>query len=211
MDFLFPVLIGVLILLAGVFAIMTLMSRTKDDKKSTGNRDKSFKDAEKRLEQDPKNIEALKIVGEIYFREESWDLSYKTYSLLMEQDVRGENEFDIAFRYGMSAMNLGLADEAYRGFTAARNLKQDNFEVNYNLGALEFERKNYEKAAQLLQQARIQDPDNPAVRDGSCLSLSGQARLWNRLHDGYNYEGDGNNIQNQACFRNNRARSFPFH
>jgi tetratricopeptide (TPR) repeat protein len=60
---------------------------------------------------------------------------------------------------------LGLTDEAYKGFTAARAMKQDNFEVNYNLGVLEFQRKNYERAIQILNQAKIQDPEHaPTLR-----------------------------------------------
>jgi lipopolysaccharide biosynthesis regulator YciM len=35
--------------------------------------------------------------------------------------------------------------------------------VGYNLGVLEFQRKNYEKAIQLLNQARVQDPENAAT------------------------------------------------
>ncbi|MCL2881045.1 MAG: tetratricopeptide repeat protein, partial [Treponema sp.] len=56
-------------------------------------------------------------------------------------------------------------DEAYRGFTSARNLRQDNFEVNFNLGTLEFQRKNYEKAIGLLNQAKMLEPDDaPTLR-----------------------------------------------
>jgi tetratricopeptide (TPR) repeat protein len=69
----------------------------------------------------------------------------------------------VYLRYGLAARKLNLLEQAYKGFSLARTYRQDNFEVNYELGALEFERKNYEKAVQLLQQARIQDPESPAV------------------------------------------------
>jgi tetratricopeptide (TPR) repeat protein len=68
-------------------------------------------------------------------------------------------------RYGISAMNLGLFEEAYKGLSMARARKQDNFEVNYNLGVLEFRRNNYEKAVPILQQARSQNPEHaPTLR-----------------------------------------------
>jgi tetratricopeptide (TPR) repeat protein len=35
--------------------------------------------------------------------------------------------------------------------------------VNYNLGVLEFQKKNYEKAIQILNQARIQDPEHAPI------------------------------------------------
>jgi tetratricopeptide (TPR) repeat protein len=63
----------------------------------------------------------------------------------------------------MSARKLNMLEQAYRGLSTARTHRQDVFEVNYELGALEFERKNYEKAVQLLQQARKQDPESAAV------------------------------------------------
>ena len=159
-----PVLAVITILIAIVFVVMIVMGRARNAN-SKGNRDKIFREAAKRLEQDPRNAEALKTVGEIYFREETWDQAYKTYSTLMEIDSEYLNEFDIAYRYAFSAMQLGLTDEAYRGFTSARNLRQDNFEVNFNLGTLEFQRKNYEKAIGLLNQAKMLEPDDaPTLR-----------------------------------------------
>jgi len=160
-----PVLAVVTFFIAAIFIFMLVRGRSGT--KDTGNRDKAFNDAQKRLAQDPKNAEALSTLGEIYFREETWDQAYKTYSALSELDIHGLNldEFDMAFRFAYSALKLGLTDEALRGFTIARNLKHDNFEVNYNLGALEFQRKNYEKAIALLNQARVLDPDDaPTLR-----------------------------------------------
>ena len=65
---------------------------------------------------------------------------------------------------------MGQKDEAYQGFTEAWTLRQDNLEVNYNLGNLEFEQQNYEKAIQYLSLARRQEPDYvPTLR---CLGCS---------------------------------------
>ena len=165
MDSLIPILAAVVVLVAGVFFVMMIKGRPRDGKQSSGNRDKALREATKRLSQDPKNPEALSVVGEIYFREEAWDQAFKTYGALLEQDTRKLNEFDIFFRYAFSAMKLGMTDEAYRGFSSARNIRQDNFEVNFNLGTLEFQRKNYEKAVVLLNQAKTQEPeDAPTLR-----------------------------------------------
>jgi tetratricopeptide (TPR) repeat protein len=68
-------------------------------------------------------------------------------------------------RFGLCALKIGRLEDAYKGLTIARSLQQNNFEVNYNLGYLEFSRKSYEKAIQLLRQARTQDPDHaPTLR-----------------------------------------------
>ena len=162
MDFMLPALAAITALAAGIFVVYIIMNRSKGIKGS-GNRDKELKEASKRLLADPHNAHALNTVGEIYFREETWDQAYRTYNTLMEMGSHGLDDFDIAYRFAYSAMKLGLTDDAYRGFSAAKNIKQDNFEVNFNLGTLEFQRKNYEKAISLLNQAKMLEPDNAPV------------------------------------------------
>jgi tetratricopeptide (TPR) repeat protein len=166
---LIPVLVGIIILALGVIGAMYIMGRSKGGsgliKRSKG-KDAAMKEANKRLIQNPKDPQGLQTVGEIYYEEQSWDKAFKAYEALLELGGGSNiNEFETYMYYGLSAMKLGLSDEAYRGLSAARTHKQDNFEVNYNLGILEFERKNYEKAIQLFQQVRTQDPEYaPALR-----------------------------------------------
>jgi len=165
LDFALPILAVLTFLIIGIVGFMLI--RGRQGSRGSGSRDKMYKDAEKRLAQDPKNAEALITVGDIHFREETWDQAFKAYSTLLELDIHGLNlsEFDINYRYGLAAMKLGMTDDAFRGFVNARNIKQDNFEVNYNLGNLEFQRKNYEKAIALLNQARVLNPDDaPTLR-----------------------------------------------
>ena len=162
MDFMIPVLMAVVLIIIIAFLAMMFMGRSKGIKNS-GNREKTLKEAEKRLLQDPRNPEALKSAGEIYFSEEAWDQAYKIYGKLAELELHGPDEFNIAFRYALSALKLGLNDDAYRGFNIARTYRQNNFEVNYNLGVLEFQKKNYEKAVALLNAAKAQEPDDTAT------------------------------------------------
>jgi tetratricopeptide (TPR) repeat protein len=106
-------------------------------------------------------------MGEAYFGEEAWDKAMKTYEVLLEicsgGVPQGIDEFEVNLHYAISAQKLNMIEQAYKGFTAARNLKKDNFEVNFNLGYLEFQKKNYERAINLLNQARQEDPDSPAA------------------------------------------------
>jgi tetratricopeptide (TPR) repeat protein len=166
-----PILAVVIVLIVAVILAMFIMGRGKGGEAGRGRRDRGrdavVKEATKRLAQNPRDPTALAELGDVYFREETWDRAYKTYELLIEVSASspGVNEFEVYQRYGISALKLGLTNEAYKGFSMARSVKQDNFEVNYNLGALEFQRKNYEKAIQLLQQARAQDPEHaPTLR-----------------------------------------------
>ena len=159
-----PVLGAVTILVVGAFLVYIVMNRSKGAG-GRSNKDKILKEASKKLAQDPKNPEALSSVGDVYFKDEAWDQVFKTYSTLMELDQTGLNEFDIAYRYAFSSLKLGMTDDAYRGFLTAKNLNPNNFEVNYNLGTLEFQRKNYEKAVALLNQAKMLEPDHaPTLR-----------------------------------------------
>ena len=168
---LIPILIAVLGL--GLLTVLFFMflGRTRSGGSGGGkrprDRESKLHDANKRLTQNPLDPKALNNSGEVYFEEESWDKAMKAYETLFDivarSPVAGIDTFEVYFRYAVSALKLNLTEQAYKGFLMARSLKQDNFEVNYNLGALEFERKNYEKSIQLLQQARIQNPESPAV------------------------------------------------
>ncbi|MDR0450473.1 MAG: tetratricopeptide repeat protein [Treponema sp.] len=125
-------------------------------------RDAIVKDAAKRLNQNPRDPQALKVMADIYYQEENWADAMKTYETLTE--VAGGNsgvdEFEANRGYGLAASKLNMQNEALRGLSAARALRQDDFEVNCTLGYLEFQRKNYEKAIQLLDQARKLNPES---------------------------------------------------
>jgi tetratricopeptide (TPR) repeat protein len=171
MSSIIPILAVVVTLAVGVILVITVLGRLKGGglggSKNTKEQTAVLRDANKRLTQNPRDPEALLVVADNYYREEAWDNAYKTYETLVELAGSYQNvdEFEANLRYAVCASKLGLLNEAYKGFSLARSLRQDNFEVNYNLGSLEFQRKNYEKAIQLLQQARTQDPEHaPTLR-----------------------------------------------
>jgi len=164
MNFLIPVLAAVVGLMLIIFLFVTFINRSKGGSgKKSKNRDAILKNTTKRLEQNPRDPVALSELGDLHYREENWDLAYKTYTNLVELGSQAPNEFEANQRWGMSALKLGLSDDAHKGLFTARNLNPNSFEVNYNLGVLEFERKNYEKAIQILTQAKTQDPENAAA------------------------------------------------
>jgi len=158
-----------LAIVATVFVLM--MSRTRrvsiESGRLTKDRDAAIKDANKRLIQNPNDPQALYTMASVYFEEGNWDKAIKAYESLIDQlsvsTIQGIDVYEVFLRYGKSARKLNLLDQAYKAFTTARGHKQDSFEVNFELGVLEFDRKNYEKAVQLLTSARTRDPDNPAI------------------------------------------------
>ncbi|MDR3131377.1 MAG: tetratricopeptide repeat protein [Treponema sp.] len=158
------ILFAVIVLALGFIGAMFILGRSSGASAAKRNkgRDAALQEARKRLSQNPKDPQGLKTAGDIYYEEQSWDKAYKTFESLIET---GSNDPGVYTRCGLAAMKLGLFDEAWKKLSIARTQKQDNFEVNYNLGVLEFKRNNYEKAISLLQQARLQDPEYaPALR-----------------------------------------------
>jgi tetratricopeptide (TPR) repeat protein len=130
------------------------------------NREGQLRMANKRLAQNPRDPEALAVLGDLYFQEESWDRAYKTYGTLAELgNAPGADEFTANLRFALSAQKLNLPEDAYKGFAMAKTINPNNFEVNYNLGLIEFQRKNYEKAIACLNAARLQNPEHaPTLR-----------------------------------------------
>jgi tetratricopeptide (TPR) repeat protein len=125
-------------------------------------KDVALKAAWRRLDLNPRDPHALRVLGDIYFGEGAWDKAYKAYEAMVNAGI---HDYEVYERYGLTAMKVGLYEDAYKGLSVARSQKSDNFEVNYNLGVLEFQRTNYEKAIAILQQVRVQAPEHaPTLR-----------------------------------------------
>jgi tetratricopeptide (TPR) repeat protein len=155
-----PILTAVFLLIFGVFVVILIFGRKSGGGKKFKDREGRLKDANKRLAQNPRDPEALASLGDVYFQEESWDNAYKTYGTLVELgNAPGVDEFTANLRFALSAQKLNLQEDAYRGFAIAKTIQPNNFEANYNLGLLEFQRKNYEKAIACLNTARLQNPE----------------------------------------------------
>jgi len=98
----------------------------------------------------------------------------KTYGLLQELCATDKelDELTINIRFALAAMKMKNYNAAYKSFLFARSMKEDVFEINYNLGYLEYLKKNYEKAAGYLSQARILIADHQLTLKYLGLSLS---------------------------------------
>jgi tetratricopeptide (TPR) repeat protein len=153
------------ILIAIVFIIFfARLFKRRGDRNPSGVNNVKLREANRKLAQNPKDPEALLTIADHFYTQNNWVEAYKAYTTLTE--VGGSNdEFTVYCHYGICAFKLGFVDNAYKGLTVARSLKRDNFDVNFNLGTIEFQKKNYEKALQLFQSARIVNPeDAPTLR-----------------------------------------------
>jgi tetratricopeptide (TPR) repeat protein len=163
------IVIPSLVAVAAILLILVLTGRkNKADNSKNGkntrkkNKQTLLKEANRRLAQNPKDAEALQVVGQNHLEEGRYEKALRTYDMLIELCATDKelDEFDFTLKHAIAALRAKHLKEAYKSFKLARTMKQDVFEVNYNLGYLEYKAKNYEKAASLLQQALQQQPEH---------------------------------------------------
>ncbi len=176
----FYILIPIIVILTFVFILILSIYRKKREKKEkrkkgkNKSRDTIIREANRKLGINPKDSAALLALGELYFNEESWENTLKTYSTLQELCATESelDEFTINLRFALAAMKLKNYSAAYKSLLYARSMKDDVFEVNHNLGYLEYLKKNFEKSAGYLSQARIDKPDHHPTLKYLGLSLA---------------------------------------
>lgn len=131
---------------------------------SVGKKNKAavLREVTKRLAQNPNDSAALLLAGDIYFQDQNWEKAYAAYAPLITQtDGRIPSEqFEIRLRYGISAMKTDRLIEAKKGLLLAKEVNPNHFELNYSLGYIFYNQKEYEKAVPLLRKALIIQPDN---------------------------------------------------
>lgn len=170
-----------LILICFVIAVIVLVLMTfrkqkpaeQQPRPQAKNRDTILKEANKRLASNPKDVRALNTIADLYFTEGNYQKAMKAYGVLM--DLCGLDpeidEFETNLRFGLSAIQCGNDEEAYKGLVLARGKKPDMFEINSNLGILEYRKKFYEKASNMLQRALKDKPDHLESQKYLGLSL----------------------------------------
>ncbi|NNM68309.1 MAG: tetratricopeptide repeat protein [Spirochaetales bacterium] len=168
-DFLLLIFIILILVAALIFLFFFTFGKSDKEKKSgkAKKKDKSalFKEANRRLSQNPKDPDALMILADLQFSDNDFEKAAKTYGILATLTATNPNldEFTINLRYGLSMIRLGQNDEAYKSLLIAKALKPEGFEVNFNLGQLDFLRRNYEKAAAALKVAHASAKDHPGT------------------------------------------------
>lgn len=162
-----PIVIPIVIIgLVGVTVLIIFLKKSSGKGNSGGERVKDrntiLKEANKRLSQNPKDAEALLSLANLYYSENNFEKAMKTFGVLIDLCATNPelDELDITVKYAMSSMKMKQFDEAYKSFLIARSINQEIFEINYNLGYLEYKKKSYEKAAGLLNKAKEAQPDH---------------------------------------------------
>lgn len=159
-------IITIIVVAAGALILLSFLGRKKDAKgpKKERRKDRAtiIREATRRLAQNPRDPEGLSAIGGIHFQEQDWEKAYASYEVLIDLAPSHPklDEFECALRFGIAAVKTNRLQEAVKGFLIARKLKPNHFEVNYNLGYICYQQKEYEKALPFLKQAILTDPEN---------------------------------------------------
>ena len=162
-------LIVLLIILASLYVVISgrKKKKTMDPAGKLRGKDRDFivREATKRLLQNPRDPEALYSLAEVHFAERDFEKAKKEYEILVALCATHPtlDEYEMTVRLALSALNSGNREEAYESLLIAKSMKDDGFDVNYNLGYLEFERHNHERAIACLSQARVLEPEHPGT------------------------------------------------
>ncbi len=153
----------IIIVFLGLLVLFTSKSGGGKKKiKPVKNRAALVKEASRRLNQNPRDVQGLMIMGDIQYQEQNWDKAYTSYSFLIDRTTSLErsDQLEIAIRYGTSALKTNRYPEAKKGMLLAQSIDPRNLEVNYTLGYIAYVEKEYEKALPYLKKALIAQPNH---------------------------------------------------
>lgn len=161
---LLPIVIIAILLAAAVPIVIILLSSRgkKRDGLFSRSTDVVTREAAKKLAQNPHDAKALTVLAEMAYRTDDYQAARTYYKNLVDlcAAVPGIDEYDVTVKHGICALKLGDLDDAYKSLMYARNLKEDSFEANFHLGAVEYTRGEFEKACAYFQHAHTANPDH---------------------------------------------------
>ena len=166
------ILIAVIIALLLVVGIVAIkgMKRNEDKKDVSQKIQKKgksavLKEAEKKLAHDPHNVQALEMVGDIYYSEKDWEKVWGVYKTLYDIST-AHPEIDITkstLRMGAAAYSLDKNDDAVSALMLCIKKDPNNFECNMFLGKALMKANTFDKAVYCFKKAKVLQPENNEV------------------------------------------------
>lgn len=157
-------MISILITFFAIFAFIALFSlllriNSKDNKhlKKQKSRQTIIKDATKRLAQDPHNVNSLRDISDLYYKEHAWEKALPYYETLLSISAAHPeiNQADVSLKQAICALKLNKTQEAFKGLLVARQTNPESFDVNFYFGYAYIQLKDYEKAIPFLKKAIV--------------------------------------------------------
>ncbi len=150
--------LGTLILAINYLISTTSKSSTKKTYKVDNKKDASLvlKNSQKKLVQNPKDIKSLQNVANIHYENGEYDKAVRPFGILASsaETNKSIDKFEIYLKYGVSLLYTEHLDQAYDYLSEALAIDRTNFDVNYELGYLEYLRGTFDKAITRLAVAR---------------------------------------------------------
>ena len=173
MDAVIPILAAIVFTAVVVFLVSALRSAAaRGGAGGQKARRLVIRECSKKLARDPRNVQALSTLGDLYYNEQNWDKAFPLYNLLFDL-ISTHVEIDAgktAARQGISAFHIERFEDAERGLLAACKFEPDNFDANFYLGRLMYQKNEYEKAVLCLRKAKAVNPDAAEVDEPLGLS-----------------------------------------
>jgi len=156
----------VILVITAIISAYWVLQRNNRKKTSSGTKSPAkerkiiIREANRRLEANPKDPMALESIAKLHYREGNFTKAMRAYQTLADyasEDPRLD-EAELNLRYGLSAMQSNFLSEAQAALMAAQAKKPNDFEISAGLGKLEFVKKEYADAIKHLQEALRLNP-----------------------------------------------------
>ena len=168
------ILLAVIVALLLVSLIVGVKNiKRKEDKKDVAQKIQKkgksavLKDAEKKLAHDPHNVQALEMVGNIYYGEKDWEKVWNIYKTLYDISA-AHPEIDIAktaLKMGIAAYNMEKNEDAISSLMLSIKKVPDDFDCNMYLGRALMKANTFDKAIFCFKKAKIMQPENNEVNE----------------------------------------------
>lgn len=183
------ILITVVAVALVVLLLMAISGASKKGGSGKGlknsNKSKSAlaKECIKKLTRDPHNVQALLTLSDIYFAEQNYEKAYPLYETLtniarMHIEI---NQMTSVTRLGICAFHCGKPEEALSAFSSALRLDPQNYDCNYYLGRILFDRKEFEKSVVCFKRAQHSRPESTEVNQQLGFALFGSKKYRDSL------------------------------
>lgn len=161
------VILIVSFLIIGILVVVATSSKAKNGADVSGRIQKKgknaiLKEAQKKLSHNPRDVTALRELGNIYFEEKDWEKAYGVYKTLFEissSDIN-VNQAEAALRMGMAAYNIGRFDDSLSALMLSYKKNPESYECNLYLGKGLYEKQVYDKAVACMKKVKVLKPDS---------------------------------------------------
>ena len=156
------VVLVVLALISGIFVVPRFSKSSKGEKvRRSHEHDTIVRRASAALARNTNDVKALRSLADLYFEEGDWSKALQSFialSKIVPADGDDHTHFQDTVRHGISAFHCGEHHIARVAFKRAKAMPYNLFDLDYYLGKLKYEERDYAAAMHYLRRAATLDP-----------------------------------------------------